>query len=98
MPVPLNEYIRADGDSDVTQEERTGERFSTTMEAGEGEESKYASVLTSTIGIRPPTVEKPVHYNQIDLDATKVNQFTYTYVRTCAYTLSDLVCSVCAWR
>ena len=89
MPVSLNGYIRADGDRDVTQSQvvlevewRARERFSTTMEAGEGEENKYASILTSTSGIRPPTVEKPVHYNQIDLDATKVNQFTYTYVRT----------------
>ena len=79
--------IRADGENTQSQvavevEESTGERISTTMEAGEGEESKYASILTSTSGIRPPTVEKPVQYGQIDLDATKVNQFTYTYVRT----------------
>ena len=94
--------IRADGGSDVTQSQVVLEvegRCSTTMEAGEGEEIKYASVLTSTSGIRPPTVEKPMQYHQIDLDATKVNQFTYmyTYVYTySAYALAVLVCCVCA--
>ena len=59
----------------------------------EGEESKYASILISTPGIRSPTVEKPVHYGQIDLDATKVNQFTYTYICTCMYMWIHIVSS-----
>ena len=60
----------------------------------EGEESKYSSVLTSTSGIRPPTVEKPVHYDQIDINATKVNH-SYICICTCAFALSVLVCSLC---